>query len=150
MENSRQILLDIEKNLNKFSENLTWFMAVGGPRSVEGTAILDTNWEQFAWLILKRFLWKIFRDNIWSTNFEEIVNFIDLWEISCLKLRQHFGSYQNLENGTWGYKALKIQWWVQVWNKTMDSLCLPLQSKKTILMVLVLCDGGSFHISILL
>ena len=107
-------LLDIEKNLNKFSENLTWFMAVAGPRSVEGTAILDTNWEQFAWLILKRFLWKIFRDNIWSTNFEEIVNFIDLWEISCLKLRQHFGSYQNLENGTRGYKALKIQWWVQV------------------------------------
>ena len=27
----------------------------------------------------------MFSDNIWSMNFEEIINFVEVWTISCLK-----------------------------------------------------------------
>ena len=62
-----------------------WIKTVVDPGSLEDLAKLYTIREQFAWKIFVSFSLKMFSNNIWSVNFEEIINFIDLSAISCLK-----------------------------------------------------------------
>ena len=69
----------------KLQTNTFWMKTAVNPGSLEDLAKLYTIRGQFAWQIFVSFSLKMFSNNIWSVNFEEIINFIDLSAISCLK-----------------------------------------------------------------
>ena len=60
MKNCEHTLLGIERNFPKtnFQACFVWFSIAGRPRSLDGIAKFDTNWNQFAWQIFNRFFMK--------------------------------------------------------------------------------------------